>query len=256
LVIRKKKEGYEFIDEEEFDDDFEENDNEEKYSSIMGRKWLWTAVAPQSRLLISYRLGDRKLIDAKLMVSDVAKRLISKPVFTSDALKHYATALADVYHTEVEQPRTGKAGRPKKPLYIIDEDLNYAIVHKIRENGKVVKVEKRVIYGDYNVIMAMLSHSPSNTINTSYVERFNLDLRLWDAHLTRKSLTFAKAIDYLKAKLAICVAAYNLIRVHSSLGKDFDESSGKEVQVKMTPAMAAGVTKHIWTYSELLDNLY
>ncbi|MBR9977716.1 MAG: tyrosine-type recombinase/integrase [Bacteroidetes bacterium] len=111
---------------------------------------------------------------------------------------------------------------------------------------RVVKVERRVVHGDMGRVDGALSASASTTINTAFIERSNLDWRLWDAHLRRKSLTFSKAIRWLRAKFSICVAFYNLIRPHSSL----------PVCVKgnnyMTPAMAAGLTDHRWTPMELL----
>jgi hypothetical protein len=70
-----------------------------------------------------------------------------------------------------------------------------------------------------------LADSPSNTINTSFIERSNGPWRLWDAHLARKSPLFAKSIRWLKAKLAICVATYNFIRPHGALsGKKVSEN--------------------------------
>jgi transposase InsO family protein len=89
-------------------------------------------------------------------------------------------------------------------------------------------------------------YSPGNTINTSFTERPNGLWRLWDAHLTRKSPLFAKSIRWLKAKLAICVATYNLIRPHGTLG-------GKKAFGKpATPAMAAKITDQPWKFRDIL----
>ena len=87
----------------------------------------------------------------------------------------------------------------------------------------------------------------AETINTSYVERSNLNWRMWDAHLTRKSLMYAKSIRWLRAKFSICVAFYNLIRPHETLSRRNDRRF-----LPKTPAMAAGVTDHQWTVRELL----
>jgi hypothetical protein len=64
------------------------------------------------------------------MVNNVKKRILNKPLYVSDELIHYKTALSEAFHTEVAFPPTGKRGRPKKPLSVLDTDLLYATVHK------------------------------------------------------------------------------------------------------------------------------
>jgi hypothetical protein len=108
----------------------------------------------------------------------------------------------------------------------------------------VVKVERSVSIGTMEQVKASLEDSPSKTINTSYVERSNLDWRLWDAHLTRKSLCFAKSLRWLKAKYALCVTWYNFGRPHRSLTKT--------VGPKTTPAMAAEIATEPWSIANLV----
>jgi len=110
-----------------------------------------------------------------------------------------------------------------------------------------IRAECKVIYGGEQHIRERLETSPSRTINTAYVERSNLDWRLWDAHLTRKAPTVARSMRWLKAKFAICVACYNLIRPHESLSRGKDR-----IFRPKNPAMAANVTDHRWSFSELL----
>jgi len=83
--------------------------------------------------------------------------------------------------------------------------LDYATVHKTREKRRTVKVETRVVYGSPERIEKRLEELTGNTINTSYVERSNLNWRIWDAHLTQKNLMFAKSFRWLKEKFAICL---------------------------------------------------
>jgi hypothetical protein len=88
-------------------------------------------------------------------------------------------------------------------------------------------------------IRKRLEELPSKTINTSYVELSNLNWRMWDAHLTRKSLMFAKSFRWLKAKFSLCIAFYNFIRPHETL------SIGEDRKFRPnTPAMKAGITEH------------
>ena len=147
----------------------------------------------------------------------------------------------------IPQAPTGRPGRPRKPEKLVDEDLDYATVHKTREKGRIVKVETKIVFGSEERINKRLRKLPSKTINTSYVERSNLNWRLWDAHLTRKSLMFAKSFRWLKAKFAICVAFYNFIRPHETLSRGKDR-----IFRPKTPAMAAGITTHQWSIKELL----
>ena len=126
--------------------------------------------------------------------------------------------------------------------------MDYATVHKTRERGRIVKVETKVVFGSKERIEKKLTELPGNKINTSYVERSNLNWRLWDAHLTRKTVMFAKSFRWLKAKFAICVGFYNFIRPHETLSRGVDR-----IFRPNTPAMAAKLTDHPWSIKELLD---
>lgn len=181
------------------------------------------------------------------MLKDLSTRIQGKPLFVSDELPHYGTVLGELFHELAPPTPTGKAGRPRNPERVIDADLDYATVHKTRQGGKVIKVERNVVHGSEQHILARLAKSPSHTINTAYIERSNLDWRLWDAHLARKAPTVARSMRWLKAKFAICVACYNFIRPHETLSRGEDR-----IFRPKTPAMAAGVADHRWTFSELL----
>ena len=171
------------------------------------------------------------------------------PLFVSDELPHYADGLKELFHKFIEQEPTGRRGRPRKPKKVVNADLDYATVHKTRDKGRVVKVETKIVFGSKERIEKRIKESPGNTVNTSYVERSNLNWRLWDAHLTRKSLTFAKAFRWLKAKFAICIAFYNFIRPHETLSRAKDRTFKPK-----TPAMAAKITNQLWTIKQLLGD--
>lgn len=186
--------------------------------------------------------------DARKFLKDLVSRTEDLPLFTSDELPHYANGLKELFHKLVPSEPTGCPGRPRKPEIIIDEKLDYATVHKTREKGRIVNVETKVVFGSRERIEKRLTGLPGNTINTSYVERSNLNWRLWDAHLTRKTITFAKSFRWLKAKYAICVGFYNFIRPHESLSRGDDKLFRPK-----TPAMAAKLTDHQWSIKELLN---
>ena len=169
------------------------------------------------------------------------------PLFVSDELPHYTDGLKALFHHCIKQEPTGPRGRPRKLEKVVNPDLDYATVHKTRDKGRVVKVETKIVFGSKERIEKKIKALPGKKINTSYVERSNLNWRLWDAHLTRKSLTFPKAIEWLKAKFSICVAFYNFIRPHETLSRAADRTFKPK-----TPAMAAKITNQLWSTKDLL----
>jgi hypothetical protein len=165
------------------------------------------------------------------------------PLFTSDELIHYKTVLGEIYSEEIPIEKTGKRGRPRNPERKINPELDYATVHKTRENGKVVKVERRIVYGNEERIDEKIANGPGKKINTSHIERVNGTLRQTDARLRRKSLTFAKEMPYLKARLNVIVLFYNCIRPHGTLSKNDDKS-----YTPRTPALVAKLIEKNWTF--------
>ena len=175
-------------------------------------------------------------------MKEFSSRVDNIPLFTSDELVHYETVLGEVYSEEIPVEYTGKRGRPRKSQRKIDPDLDYAVVHKTREKGRVVKVERRIIYGQEKRIDEKIAKSPGKKINTSYVERSNGTLRQTDSHLRRKSLTFAKEMPYFKARLAVIILIYNCIRPHNTLSKNPDKT-----RTPRTPALVAKLIEKNWT---------
>jgi hypothetical protein len=204
------------------------------------------AFDPITKLMIHALAGDRSQEDAKRFICELAGKLNDQlPLFTSDELPHYGEALAECYSTKVPVPRTGKRGRPHNPVREIKANLAYATVHKEREKGRVVKVEQRVVFGSQSDVDAILHKSTfSDRVNTSGVERHNLTLRQHSRRLTRKTNGFSKIKCNLEAQLLLVMAYYNFVPSHRSLYI--------KGQASRTPAMAAGITDHQRSISELL----
>jgi len=216
--------------------------DEEELKSQYGQTWIWASLDSDSRLIISYLVGDRTLESCRKFISQLSTRIDNIPMFTSDELVHYETVLGEVYSREIPVEDTGKRGRPKKPEREIDPQLDYAVVHKTREKGKVVKVERHIVYGDENRIDEKIAISPGKKINTSYIERVNGTLRQTDSHLRRKSQTFAKEKQHLEARLAVVILMYNCIRPHHTLSKNPDKTT-----TPRTPALVANLIEKNWT---------
>jgi IS1 family transposase len=193
-------------------------------------------------LIICYLIGDRTLESCREFLKELSSRVNNIPLYTSDELVHYKTVLGEIYSEEVPIEKTGKKGRPKNPERKIDPQLDYATVHKTRENGKVIKVERRIVYGDEKRIDEKIAKGPGKKINTSYIERANGTMRQTNAHIRRKSLTFAKEMPYLKARMAVIVLVYNCIREHGTLSRNPDKS-----HTPRTPALVAKLIDKNWT---------
>jgi hypothetical protein len=182
------------------------------------------------------------------------------PFFTSDQLAAYPTALLHTYGKWVQPQRQGTRGKHPQPRRVVPDTLRYAQVVKQRENGRVVEVGYRIVYGQAQEIEQYLKRSPvSQTINTSFVERDNLTLRQSNRRLTRKTNGFSKEISGLEKQLWLSLAYYHFVLPHHSLRTPLAEpiptrGTGSEKRWQaVTPAIAAGITDHVWSTSELLS---
>ena len=206
-------------------------------------------MASDHRLILAVVVGPRTQQSAHQLVGRTALVLCGRlPLFVSDGLDSYGVALLDRYHVNVFHSPTGKRGRPRSPEKQPAPDLRYAQVVKKRERGRVVSVTKRIVYGDDSTIA-------SKDITTSLVERLNLTLRRENSTLQRKTLSFAKDENELKAHLALQVAYYHFVRPHLSLREKVaqnDDNGASRRWLKRTPAMAAKITEHVWSLRELL----
>jgi hypothetical protein len=173
------------------------------------------------------------------------------PLFTSDKLPAYVAALVANYSTEESLPAQRGRGRPRKtPRRLIDPHLLYAQVDKRRENGRVVEVRRRIVFGDEAIISTVLD---GQQVNTSYIERDNLTSRQSKGRLVRKTLSHSKKSYFLRRHLDLEDAFFNFVRPHEALRTAFPEPSASRKWQQQTPAMVAGLTDHIWTLEELLS---
>jgi IS1 family transposase len=226
-----------------------------------GDAWVWIAFAPAWRLVLAFVVGKRTQEHANLLLERVAQVTSApKPLFTSDQLPEYRTALLHVYGYWYQPERKGKRGRYPDQRRMPAPDLLYAQVVKQRERGKVVAVSTKVVFGDATTIQARLASSTTSTlINTSFVERENLTLRQENRRLTRKTNGFSKELPWLEKQLWLSLGYYHLVLPHDSLRQRLDvpeptRGTGSPRRWQpITPAMAAGLTDHVWTTTELLS---
>jgi len=138
---------------------------------------------------------------------------------------------------------------------VLDPQLCYGQVDKQREGGRVIEVRRRIILGtEANIVDILKADGCGSQINTAYVERDNLTSRQSNGRLVRKTLSHSKKKSFLQRQIELEDAVFNFVRPHSALKVEvaYATSHGRKWQLR-TPAMAAGLTDHVWTLDELLS---
>jgi len=219
--------------------------------------WIWRAIAVPSRLrVVSHLSHERSEAEATAFLAKFKARTDGHaPLLTSDKLPAYVAALVANYSTPEPPPVKRGPGRPRKePKRVLDPHLRYAQVDKQRVGGRVVEVRRQIVFGSEGEILHLLQGDGCGTqINTSYGERDNLTARQSNARLVRKTLSHSKKHHFLQRHIDLEDTIYNFVRPHSALRVRLPEP-GKYGQQweQQTPAMAAGLTDHIWSLEELL----
>jgi hypothetical protein len=197
--------------------------------------------------MISFMIDTMEPFLAEPLIDETEKRLAggSWPVWVSDGLDCYGEALKNRHCLLETYPRTGKRGRPRRPRLVVCPELRYAqVVKKRDERHRVIGVFKQSVYGDI----------PLEMISTVFLERHNLNLRHENRRLTRKTLAFSKKDEGLKAQMHVYQAYYNFVRPHGGLKlRISDNDNGLRKWQRRTPALAAGLTDHIWSLKELMN---
>jgi len=208
-------------------------------------------VDAQTKLAVSLVIGPRTQENAEALWSDFAERTDSQlpALITTDEYRVYTGAILTTYGIPQAVPRTGKPGRPRTPRLMPPRTLVYAMVHKLRRKGRVVKVTIRRVFGTARQVARALAHSVVSThVNTSFVERFNATIRQHNSRKARKVYTFSKDLEQHVAMSWFATAYYNFCRSH--LGLRLQEDGRWRAR---TPAMAAGITDHVWSIREFMD---
>jgi hypothetical protein len=217
-----------------------------------GRQGVWVSFAPELRLMIAAVVGPRTLDMAKEVVALTKGRVAGIPAFFSDGFTCYLAALIAAFHVVTTFAPTGKRGRPRQPLCQPHPDLVYGQLVKQKKQGNLLTLSTRVVLGAERLTHLGL------TVSTALVERVNLTLRQALAPLVRKTPSFCKDRERLRQRVIFFQAFYNVARPHMSLRQPLPlhERQGhgaiRPRWQERTPAMAAGVTDHVWTFRELL----
>ena len=165
-------------------------------------------------------------------------------LMTSDEYSPYKMAILKAYGRETRPPGTGRRGRPKGASLVPEEGLHYATVHKTRRKGRVVKIALRAVFGTESEIKSALERSTvSKVINTAFIERQNGTDRNRNARKVRKTYCFSKDWDAHNAMTYFTMYSYNFCWPVRTLRVQDPDGQWHA----RTPAMAAGLTDHIWS---------
>src|SRR5215475_12841647 len=221
--------------------------------------WVWAAIDPVTKLLLTIDVGERTRAMAQRMVHQVVQVLAPgcMPLFLTDGFKEYTTALLTHYGQWVQPPRQRAQGPAPKPRWMPLPQLLYAQVVKTVRRRRLVWVRHRVVFGTLEAVQQVLA-ACGWRINTAFIERVNLSMRQHVAAVGRRVTTLCKGEQGLHQQLALYHTYYNFCLPHASLRQPLPQplptnghGSAKRWQLR-TPAMAAGLTDHVWTLREVL----
>jgi len=221
--------------------------------------WVWTAMDPESKLLVVIDVGMRTFEMAQLVVHQVVEILAPGcvPLCLTDGFQDYGTAFLTHFGQWIQLARRRDKGPLPKPRWMPLPALLYAQVVKSYRRRRIVGVKYRVVFGTMERVQQVLSVC-GRKINTAFVERLNLDIRQRVAAVGRRVNTLCQDEDGLRHQLTVYHAYYNFCLPHASLRQPLlvpeptNGSGSAKVWRPCTPAMAAGLTDHVWSLKEVL----
>lgn len=208
-------------------------------------EWIHSALAMGSLFILWVSFGPRNTDTAAGLIAQVVARLKAVPLFLTDGWKAYPAALLLVLGKVYRPRRKGKVGRFPKPFVVAPPDLFYAQVIKVKDQaGRTVEVKRKVIFGGPRRFFKQLGQKGLGmTIQTAFMERWYASLRGWVAALRRRTRCLSWSAQRHQGRVWLLVSLYNFVIPHKSLRQ------GKTLR---TPAMAIGLTDHIWGYREYI----
>ncbi|HEV8232502.1 MAG TPA: IS1 family transposase, partial [Thermoanaerobaculia bacterium] len=193
----------------------------DRYRFGIGDVWTWTAIDADTKLIPCWLVGERTARDANLFMQDLASRLLNRVQLTTDGHRPYLTAVEGAFGHQID----------------------YAVLVKIYgadpNEGSTVRYSPARIKGATRD--AIFGNPDPAYISTSYAERANLTMRMSMRRFTRLTNAFSKKIENHAAAVALHFMFYNFARIHTTL--------------RVTPAMAAGITDHVWSVEEIVGLL-
>ena len=186
-----------------------------------GSVWTWTAVCADTKLMICWLVGERSAPYAMKFISDLASRLAHRVQLTTDGHRPYLQAVDNAFGSEID----------------------YAMLEKIYaappQEGTTTRYSPAVCCGTRT--HKVMGNPDSQHISTSYAERMNLTIRMMNRRFTRLTNAHSKKVANHIHFLALTFMWYNFARINQAL--------------RVTPAMAAGISDHVWDVEEIINLL-
>jgi IS1 family transposase len=179
-----------------------------------GNVWTWTAIDAETKLVPSFMIGNRDARSARMFIDDLASRLASRVQLTTDGLKVYLEAVEGAFGSEIDYAMLVKTYESNQ------EETRYS-------PAVCTSCERKPVMG----------RPVPEHISTSFVERQNLTMRMGMRRFTRLTNAFSKKVENHAYQVALHFMHYNFCRIHKTL--------------RVTPAMEAGVSDHVWSLEEI-----
>ncbi len=186
-----------------------------------GDVWTWTAIDSDTKLMVSYFVGDRGAESAMILMDDLRDRLSNRVQLTTDGHKAYLEAVEGAFGADVDYAQLVK-------LYGSEGGKGSEVRYSPAE---CTGIKKRRVEGNPDI-----AH-----VSTSHIERMNLSIRMQNRRFTRLTNAFSKKLDNHIHALALYFAFYNFCRIHKTL--------------RVTPAMAAGITDRLWSLDDIVAKI-
>lgn len=182
-----------------------------------GSVWTWTAICADTKLMVSWLVGERSVPYAVKFIDDLASRLAHRVQLTTDGHKPYLRAVESAFGSEID----------------------YAVLEKIYSAGPQEGTTTRYSPAQCcGTKTHRIAGNPDDAhISTSYAERMNLQIRMNMRRFTRLTNAHSKKVDNHRHALSLYFMYYNFARIHSTL--------------RVTPAMEAGIADHVWSVEEI-----
>jgi len=185
-----------------------------------GDTWTWTALDSETKLVPCWFVGTRDASAAYHFVHDLKSRLASRIQLTTDGLRVYVEAVEDAFGCEVDYGMLVKTYGPAP-------------------EGPEIRYSPAICLASYRQVIT--GNPAREHISTSHTERHNLTMRMSMRRFTRLTNAFSKKVENHKFAVALYFMYYNFCRIHQTL--------------RVTPAMAAGVSDHVWEVEEIVGLL-
>ncbi len=224
--------------------------DEIKVKALMGSYWMALAMAIPTRLWLGGVVSRKRDLDlVQSLVDKVRAIALCRPLLlAADGLASYVTAFRMAFRSKVPHWR-GEIGRCKLVSW-----PNIAIVQVVKQRVEgVLTVDRRIVQGSKELVERLIkvTQNGKGVINTAFIERLNATFRLRINNLVRRTRTLARRSETLVAGMYLTGCFYNFCDNHHSLRLKLSVGSFGHHWVQRTPAMAAKLTEHRWTYTEL-----